>query len=140
MTNEYLQENEFPAFCRPCRFCREAAAYRSWMERNKRSEVETVCEYIRENCEQHLTWEILGDLVYMSPSYLRALFKADMEMNLHEYQMICKLEKAKELLEHTEKSVAEVGRDVGIESPSYFCALFRERYGMTPNQYGRQLY
>ena len=49
MTNEYLQENEFPAFCRPCRFCREAAAYRSWMERNKRSEVETVCEYIREN-------------------------------------------------------------------------------------------
>ena len=46
-----------------------------------------------------------------------------------------RLIKAKELLITTDIRVSNIGYDVGFTSPSYFTKCFREKYGMTPNEY-----
>ena len=45
------------------------------------------------------------------------------------------IRKAKELLITTDIQVSNIGYDVGFTSPSYFTKCFREKYGMTPNEY-----
>ncbi|WP_425465552.1 helix-turn-helix domain-containing protein [Paenibacillus hemerocallicola] len=38
----------------------------------------------------------------------------------------------------SELSVAEIGDSIGLENTSYFCKIFKENKGITPNQYRLQ--
>ncbi len=51
------------------------------------------------------------------------------------YLLIHRLSKAAELLAGTDTPIAEVGRAVGIQSPSNFAQLFRRDYHCTPRMY-----
>ena len=46
-----------------------------------------------------------------------------------------RLDKAAELLVHTDKTIAEIAWIVGINSPVYFRNCFKERFGKTPTLY-----
>jgi YesN/AraC family two-component response regulator len=46
-----------------------------------------------------------------------------------------RLQKACELLVHTDKSISETAFDVGYEDPAYFARLFKKTYGITPTKY-----
>ncbi len=45
------------------------------------------------------------------------------------------MERAAELLLHTEKKVYEIAEQVGYTSISYFSTAFKKYFGMTPNNY-----
>ena len=49
-----------------------------------------------------------------------------------------RLEKARVLLRSGNMKVQDVARAVGYENASYFCMLFRNEYGKTPNQFREQ--
>lgn len=53
----------------------------------------------------------------------------------HSYLTRCRIERAKELLRHTEQSLAEVALAVGFSSQSHFSTTFRERVGQTPRSF-----
>ncbi len=44
-----------------------------------------------------------------------------------------RLEKAHELLTHSDQTVATIAYDTGFSSPSYFSRCFRDRYGVSPS-------
>ena len=44
-----------------------------------------------------------------------------------------RLEKAHELLMHSDQTVATIAYDTGFSSPSYFSRCFRDRYGVSPS-------
>jgi AraC family transcriptional regulator len=48
------------------------------------------------------------------------------------------MEKARRLLRETDKSVIEIGLDVGYTSPSYFAQLFRREVGISPSENERK--
>ncbi|MEZ4953651.1 MAG: ATP-binding protein [Saprospiraceae bacterium] len=45
-----------------------------------------------------------------------------------------RLERAKELLENTDKTVSEVCYEVGFNNPSYFSTVFKEEFGKAPSE------
>lgn len=45
-----------------------------------------------------------------------------------------KLEHALFLLQHSDKTIAEIAYEIGFESVSHFIKIFRKKYGYTPNQ------
>lgn len=61
-------------------------------------------------------------------------------VNLPPYQYIrfLRLSKAKEYLETSEMSVAEVGFSVGFKDPSHFTRVFRKHYGFNPSHYRKK--
>jgi len=78
---------------------------------------------------------IIAGTMKMSPVYLGRLFRRHCGISLYEYLVEVRLEKSRELLGNTRKTVKDIAREVGIESPRYFFTKFRKRFGFTPTQF-----
>jgi AraC family transcriptional regulator len=59
-------------------------------------------------------------------------------MRLAYHQINLRINRARQLLRETKKSVIEVALDVGYTNPSHFAQIFRRETGLTPSKYRRQ--
>jgi len=97
--------------------------------------VREVKTYLEENYHQEISLNDLADIVSLNASYLSALFKKETGMTYTEYVMFCRLEKAKELLADTGKSIAEIADAVGYHDTRHFSKLFTRNIGLKPSEY-----
>ena len=93
----------------------------------------------RRKLSSEISLNDLADIVSLNASYLSALFKKETGMTYTEYVMFCRLEKAKELLADTGKSIAEIADAVGYHDTRHFSKLFTRNIGLKPSEY-RKLY
>jgi len=77
--------------------------------------------------------------VGLNSTYFSGLFKKNCNTGFAEYLQNLRLEKAKELLVKTKKSIKEIAADVGYADPKHFAKVFRGVTGIKPNEY-RKLY
>ncbi|MDD3926794.1 MAG: helix-turn-helix domain-containing protein [bacterium] len=69
--------------------------------------------------------------MHLSPFYLSHLFKQQMDSTLVECLTGVRIEKAKQMLKETARSITQVAQDVGY----YFSKVFKKHTGMTPNRF-----
>ncbi|MBD2867203.1 response regulator [Paenibacillus arenilitoris] len=100
--------------------------------------VREVAEHIDNAYSEPLTIEQLAAKVYISPNYLRALFKEKQGCTIHEYLTRVRLAKAVELLADRTLKIHDVARKVGYDNTSYFCSFFYKTQGVTPNEYRKK--
>lgn len=100
--------------------------------------VQQVAEIIEREYSAALTIEDLAGRVYLSPNYLRALFKEKKGCTVHEYLTKIRLQKAVELLRDKKLKIHDVARQVGYDNTSYFCTFFYKSQGVTPNEYRKK--
>ena len=50
-----------------------------------------------------------------------------------------RLQRGRELLISTEKTIAEIAYDIGFSTPAYFTKCYRDAYGETPSQVRNKL-
>lgn len=101
--------------------------------------IRIILTLIGDDLSRKLNMDELSQLVNLSPSRLRHLFKAEIGMTPAQYQKFRRLEKAKELLETTFLSVKVIMNRVGMHNESHFTQDFKRDYGATPIQH-RTLY
>ncbi|WP_019635822.1 response regulator [Paenibacillus fonticola] len=101
--------------------------------------VHQVRTYIDQAYHQPITINSLSDQVYLSPNYLRSIFKDKTGMTIHDYLTKIRLDKAKALLVDGSLKVQDIAQMVGYESTSYFISLFLKSQGVTPNEYRKNL-
>ena len=77
----------------------------------------------------------LADLVNLSGSRLRHLFKQETGTTPAQYLKTIRLRKAAALLRTTFMSIKEIALSVGLTTASYFVREFRKSYGMTPTEF-----
>ncbi|GGG71771.1 response regulator [Paenibacillus radicis (ex Gao et al. 2016)] len=97
--------------------------------------VNEVCTIIQKNYEQVISIDMLAELIFLSPNYLRTIFKDVTGKTLLEYVTQIRMDNACLMLQETNIRVQEIAKRVGYDSPSYFGAVFFKRTGLTPNQY-----
>lgn len=100
-----------------------------------RDEITRVKSYIYHHYEEELGTEMLAQQVCLSPGYLSYIFKKETGVNLNRFIRDCRMNKAKELLETTNRKVADIAAGVGFSNNSYFCRSFREYFGDTPESF-----
>lgn len=100
-----------------------------------RSDVEKVKSYIYEHYAEELSVEILGGGVFLSPGYMSHIFKKETGEGLSRFIRVYRLEKAKELLQNTNKKIVQICKETGFTNSSYFCKSFREYYGCSPEKF-----
>ena len=61
--------------------------------------------------------------------------KALLNININEYILNARLQKAKYLLQHEETPISEIAYSVGFSSPAYFSTVFKSRFGITPKAF-----
>ncbi|RED63048.1 response regulator transcription factor [Cohnella lupini] len=97
--------------------------------------VNEVCSIIQKNYGQVISIDTLAELIFLSPNYLRTIFKDVTGKTLIEYVTQIRMDNACLMLQETNIRVHEIAKRVGYDSPSYFGSVFFKRTGLTPNQY-----
>ncbi|MCI3918721.1 response regulator [Paenibacillus sp. TRM 82003] len=82
-----------------------------------------------------LSLTMLAEESFVSSNHLGVLFKKATGMTVHQYIMELRMRKAEELLRTTKRKVSEVAVRIGMSNHSYFCTLFKQKYGMSPGEY-----
>ncbi|MNZ76517.1 HTH-type transcriptional regulator YesS [compost metagenome] len=77
----------------------------------------------------------IADHVALHPVYVSKLFKQVKGASLSEYILSIKMEHAVAWLRNTSDKVYEISDKLGYSNSQYFIKVFRDQYGMTPQDY-----
>ncbi|MBW8684780.1 helix-turn-helix transcriptional regulator [Chitinophaga rhizophila] len=77
----------------------------------------------------------LAQLGAMSETKLKQLFKQTFGTTIYNYYQQARMEEAAFLLKQGNRSVAEVGYELGFSNLSHFSRLFERHYGLNPKKY-----
>lgn len=76
-----------------------------------------------------------AEKLHFSDSYLSDLLKKETGKNAQDTIHFHVIEKAKNRLINTDKSISEIAFELGFEYPQYFSRLFKNKTGLTPKKY-----
>lgn len=82
-----------------------------------------------------LSLQLVADKCNTTTSYLSRLFKESFGVNFVEYLNEYRIEKAKELLDHSNTTVKDIALSTGFNSQQNFIRVFKKHIGLTPGQY-----
>ena len=82
-----------------------------------------------------ISLEDIAEKVCLTSSYVSFIFKKETGNTLIKYLTDYRMKQAKELLEHSNMKIVDIGKACGYSNQSYFNKLFKNYYGMTPKQY-----
>lgn len=80
----------------------------------------------------------LGQYLFLSPSKLYRKMKASIDQTPNDFIRQIRLNKAMELLESEDLTIAEVAYEVGFNDPNYFTRIFTKVYGCTPSSFKKK--
>ncbi|MFS0839792.1 helix-turn-helix transcriptional regulator [Paenibacillus sp. 1P03SA] len=96
-------------------------------------------EYIAKNLSNDFGVEEIADHLGISCSYFSLLFKQHFGETFLENLTRQRIELAKSLLRMSDKSITQIGKQVGYAERRYFTRVFYKFTGMTPSEYREQI-
>lgn len=109
------------------------------MEENVKTRCENDCEelkrFINENVERNLSIKEIADSIHRSHDYANRLFKRYCNTTPYAYYLHLRIEKAKDLLQHTTLPIKKISERLGYKSPLHFSKQFHNITGMTASEY-----
>ncbi|MGP9537736.1 helix-turn-helix transcriptional regulator [Brachybacterium sp. AOP43-C2-M15] len=85
--------------------------------------------------DRPLDVEALAAGVHLSAGHLSRRFREEYGESPYAYLMTRRIERAMTLLRRTDRSVTEIGMDVGFSSSGTFSTRFKELVGVSPSAY-----
>jgi AraC-like DNA-binding protein len=85
-----------------------------------------------------VTVQELAQLVHLSGSRLGHLFKTQTGVELRQYLVGARLERAAQLLRGTDMQIKEISHVVGYQHVPSFDRIFRKRFNVSPSDYRRR--
>lgn len=101
--------------------------------------VKDILHYISQHYSEDITLDQVSRMVELSRTYVCGMFKKEMGVNLTNYIMNYRIEKAKELLRDTNLRSYEIAEKVGFQDDSYFSRTFKKVTGRSPNAYKKEI-
>lgn len=99
---------------------------------NYRFEIRKALSLINQNFSRNLTLEYIAEYAGVSKNYFCRLFKEETGENFVEYINRLRIEKAKQLIAESNKSMKEISSTVGLDY-TYFCKVFKNSVGKRPS-------
>ncbi|MDF2923758.1 MAG: transcriptional regulator [Paenibacillaceae bacterium] len=96
--------------------------------------VDKTMEVIAGKYMADLSLEEYAEMVGATPHKLSIAFKKVTDRSFTDYLTYYRIEKAKDLLKHSEDSAASIALQVGYQ-PSYFSRVFKKMVGSTPGEF-----
>lgn len=90
------------------------------------------------NIEEPLSIPELADCASLSVRQLERLFSEELDSTPAQHYLYIRLNTARNHLLYSDAPIAEVARNCGFSSDSYFARCYRKRYAITPSQQRRR--
>ncbi|WP_260866120.1 AraC family transcriptional regulator [Paenibacillus xylanexedens] len=91
--------------------------------------------YLHENYTLPIMVEPLAELLDCSAGHLSRIFKKETGSSLITYLTRIRMDKATELLLHTDASLQQIADSIGIPDVVYFNRLFKKHVGLSPGRF-----
>ncbi|MBA2112875.1 GlxA family transcriptional regulator [Bremerella alba] len=91
-------------------------------------------ELMEAEIEEPLSTAELADAVCLSPRQLSRLFKEHLQISPGQFYLELRLDRAHQMVLHSEMSVNAVAFACGFQSQSHFSRVYREKFGVSPRQ------
>lgn len=95
--------------------------------------------YVHQHYAEDLSLEHLAQVSHYSKSYVIKLFKKNTGQTPVEYINRYRLDRAKALLKEPNHSVLDIALGCGFQNVGYFIRVFKDRFGVTPGVFRREL-
>ncbi|MFA9390254.1 MAG: AraC family transcriptional regulator [Prolixibacteraceae bacterium] len=90
------------------------------------------CLYLRDNLNKNVNIEELAASLHVSYSYFRRMFKKYTGMSPNQYHLGLRIQKSKELIRYSKKSIKQIAFELGFDSLFYFSRIFKTKEGLSP--------
>lgn len=100
--------------------------------------VHEIALYLQNHSSEACSLNEIAARHYISCSYLTRIFKSVTGFTITEYLAICRVRKAKILLDETDLSVTEISGRTGFGNVNYFERVFKRTTDLTPLQYRKR--
>jgi AraC family transcriptional regulator len=97
------------------------------------TQLRRVLDYLNDQLEQDLSLAELAAVAGYSPTYFARQFKQATGLAPHQYQIHCRVERARALLESGVLTVSEVAQRVGFADQSHLDRHFKHLLGVSPH-------
>jgi two-component system response regulator YesN len=97
--------------------------------------IKKVMQFVDRNYDKRVSLKDAAELVALSPKYLSRLFRQSVGIGFSQYRVKARMEKAVELLEVTDYTIAEISYKLGYENPESFTRTFAKIVGCAPTEY-----
>ncbi|RPJ74508.1 MAG: AraC family transcriptional regulator [Alphaproteobacteria bacterium] len=94
---------------------------------------------LEENFRRPLGVEFYAEKLFMSSRNLNLICQSIMNQSVSEIIDTRKLTEAKNLLATTNKSISEIGFELGFNEKSYFSNVFKKKSGQTPTEFREEI-
>jgi len=108
---------------------------KNWKDKEVLTKIDKARLIIREKINTTISPEELATSLNMSYTWFRRMFRQYTGLAPAQYIAQLKIQKAKELLSITTKTIKEIALELGYESIDYFSTQFRKQTGQTPTQF-----
>lgn len=105
------------------------------ISKDTRQVIEETIDYIGHHYHQGINVTDLAKIAGLSKSHYSRLFKKFTGYSPIEYLTHLRIDRAKELLAHSEIRIKEVSQNVGYEDELYFSRIFKKIVGVSPTQF-----
>lgn len=100
--------------------------------------LQNVRHFLDVHFREELHFDRIAESFSISKYHLSREFRKYIGMTMQEYVIHLRLAHAKELLLYSQLSVSEIAYESGMNYPSYFIRIFKDREGCTPEQYRKE--
>ncbi len=94
-----------------------------------------VADYIESHYREKFSLQAMAGSLFLNESYLVRIFRKHTGYTPLAYHNHLRCERARELLEHSRKSISDIGEEAGFVSPAHFTHVFCRTVGCSPTEY-----
>lgn len=93
--------------------------------------------HIERSFTQKMTIEEIANIAGMSVRHFQRQFKSTYLITPQEYIVMLRMQKAIQMLLHTDSNITEIAMECGYQDPNLFSRQFRKNTGLSPRRYRR---
>ncbi|WP_040206054.1 response regulator [Neobacillus jeddahensis] len=92
-------------------------------------------KYLQAHFDREVKLQEISEHFYISREYISRKFKQEFNVNITDYMVKIRMERAKSLLKNSQLKIYEIAGMIGYQDDKYFRKVFKKVEGITPNEY-----
>ena len=96
-------------------------------------------QFISAHVREKLTVPLVARHVDVSPSYLTALFRKNLQISPGEYIRRIKLQESKQMIREDNMNFTEIAAALQYSTVHHFSRQFKDKFGITPTEYAKSV-
>lgn len=105
-----------------------------------KKEIDEIITFMEDNLDKNLSIAELSDHLFVSPSYLKKIFKKETGYSIINFYRVLKMERAKQWVRENKMNFTEISGQLGYDTLHHFSNSFKKYTGLSPTMYKKSIH